>query len=232
MWWFSSPKKKGKKKASRKKAAIPEGAKGERERLQEKFTATIEQGQPLDEDEVKLYNQLMGKASSAPRLQNQEPAKGKMLYSEREQKAYEDAKEIYRPTTATRKTTTTTTPKRGKPFDEESEEREVEDDGSGTSTTKTSILVAACGKRITKEEIVGYCDVCEEAVCPEHNYRCQGYEENPCNKPLCAKHVYFFEEEDGTKIPCCPEHYKMRYFYQKKPFFGMKPKKKEKEDGE
>ena len=66
------------------------------------------------------------------------------------------------------------------------------------------LIVAACKKVISEEEIGSQCSVCNEYECKEHVFFC-----NSCGRSLCIRHVHFFTNEEGKNIPYCEECYKL-----------------------
>jgi len=91
----------------------------------------------------------------------------------------------------------------------ERKEQRLEKDGSATNITTTIVPVAACGKKISENEIAGFCGVCGKAVCSEHVQSCPGYQGIPCNKLLCPGDANYLQEIDGTSKAYCAEHYDM-----------------------
>jgi hypothetical protein len=65
------------------------------------------------------------------------------------------------------------------------------------------LIVAACGKVISEEEIGIRCSVCNQYDCKEHAFLC-----NYCSRALCIVHTYFFKNEAGQNVPYCAKHYK------------------------
>jgi len=44
---------------------------------------------------------------------------------------------------------------------------------------------------------------CPAVVCQQHIKYCQ-----PCSKPICPQHSYFFEIAPGQQVPMCETHYR------------------------
>ena len=67
-----------------------------------------------------------------------------------------------------------------------------------------SMIVAACKRVITEEEIGSQCSVCNKYECKEHVFFC-----NSCGNSLCIRHVHSFTNEEGKNIHYCEECYKL-----------------------
>ena len=154
----------------------------------------------------------------------------RMSTPEEESEALEVAEDIYQEPTEEKKVTVYRTAKKGEEIVTKSETQIITQGGNVIAQTTITIPVAACGKRITQKEIGGFCDICEEAVCSEHVNYCVSYGDFPCHKLLCPKHTFYFTEHDGTRQPCCSEHYEMKVYYQENILdFDSKPEKKSKD---
>lgn len=151
----------------------------------------------------------------------------KTFIPEEEAEDLDVAEKIHRQTTGSKETTVFVIPSMGKKIITTGQKDILKPDGSAESITETTALIAACGKKLSsKEEIAGFCDVCGKGECSEHVRYCVGYKDFPCNKLLCIKDTRYFTEEDGTRQPCCPEHYNVRLYRQKSvPDFETEPEK-------
>jgi hypothetical protein len=69
------------------------------------------------------------------------------------------------------------------------------------SEVEKPLLIATSGHRIKEGEIKGQC------VCGGFDNFLYNCEISGCKRPLCLKHVYFFELGE-KKIPYCLEHYR------------------------
>jgi len=76
-------------------------------------------------------------------------------------------------------------------------------------------VTTVCGKVLSADKVAGFCKVCDRAVCHDHAKYCEGYENIVCGLIICPQHIQIFKDPEGKNIYCCPEHYQMRYFYQK-----------------
>ncbi len=203
-----------------------------------KIESCRKNGEEIDAFELKQYETLRKRVEragiGAEKKYQKFKAERNSLPKE-ESKALDVADNIYQDSDVMKKMTGFVTPKQDEELTDESQEDNVDGNGVATSVKKTAIIIAACGKRLSsKDEIAGFCAECKKAVCSEHIRECAGYNDMPCGKILCSKHTYYFTEEDGTRQPCCADHYSMRVYLQKN-FLdsdsepGKKPKKFEKE---
>lgn len=158
----------------------------------------------------------------------------KTFIPEEEAETLDVAEKIHQPYTQSSERIGFSTPTRGKKITAKGEKEILKPDGSAESIIETTELIAACGKKLSsKEEIAGFCDVCGKGECSEHVRYCVGYKDFPCNKLLCIKDTRYFTEEDGTRQPCCPDHYNVRLYRQKSvPDFEPEPEKKPKKPEE
>jgi len=158
----------------------------------------------------------------------------KRFMPQEESEASDVAEEIYQEPGETEEKTIYHHIKKGEEIVTKRETQIIGRGGGAKITTIITIPVAACGKNLSsKDEIAGFCAVCQEAVCSEHAKHCVGYEGFPCNKLLCANHTLYFTEQDGTKEPCCLDHYAMKEcFKENPPLFDSKPEKKPKDTKE
>jgi hypothetical protein len=149
---------------------------------------------------------------------------------EEESEALDVAEDIHQEPTKESRRTSFVTAKKDEEIIDKEEIQNIRPDGSAEVITKRTTYVAACGKKISQDEVAGFCGICKEAVCPEHVKYCIGYGGFPCHKLLCVKHTFYFPDEDGTMQPCCLEHYEMKvYFQENPPDFDSKPEKKPKD---
>ena len=148
-----------------------------------------------------------------------------------ESEALDVAEEIYQEPTTERQVSSFVTARRGEEIVNKEETQTVREDGSVVVISRKTIHVAACGKKLSsQDEIAGLCAVCNQAVCSEHAKYCVGYGGFPCNKLLCAKHTFYFPDENGAMLPCCLEHYEMKMYLQEDILaFDSEPEKKSKE---
>jgi hypothetical protein len=203
-----------------------------------KIESCRENGEEVDAFELKKYETLRKRVEragvDAERRYQRFKAERRSLPEEKS-RALDAAEDIFRGSDTTKATTGFVTPKEDEELTDESEEQYISPDGEAISVKKTTVIVAACGKRLSsKGEIAGFCAECKKAVCLEHIKYCAGYDNMPCGKLLCKKHTHNFTEEDGTEQPCCADHYNMRIYLQKNFLESdseprKKPKKPEKE---
>lgn len=203
-----------------------------------KIESCREKSEDVDAFELKKYETLRKKVEragiNAERRYQRFKAEKKSLPKE-EGEALDVAEDTLQEPAIRQTKTSFVTPKEDEELTDESEEDHFGLDGAVTSVKKTTIIIAACGKRLSsKDEIAGFCAVCKKAVCSEHIRYCAGYDNIPCGKLLCKKHTYPFIDEDGTEQPCCADHYNMRVYLKKNILdsdseLGKKPKKPEKE---
>jgi len=203
-----------------------------------KIESCREKGEEVDDSELEKYETLQKRVNragiDAEKKYQKFKAERNSLPKEKSE-VLDDAEDILQEPAVRKIKTGFATAKEDEEITDESEEDYVTSTGALTSVKKTTIIIAACGKRLSsKDEIAGFCAECKKAVCSEHIRYCAGYDNMPCGKLLCKKHTYNFTEEDGTEQPCCADHYNMRV-YLKKNFLDSdseprkKPKKPEKE---
>lgn len=198
-----------------------------------KIESCLEKGMEVDDFEHKNYKTLQERIRRAGVNVEKKYQKFKVekkFMPKEESEALGVAEEIFQRPTEGREVTVFVTPKKGEEIVDKREKQVIGPDGSVETVTEIASLIAACGKKLSsKDEIAGFCDVCEKAECSEHIKYCAGYKDLPCNKLLCIKHTYYFTDEDGTVKPYCAEHYNMKFYYQKSaPDFDSKSEKKPK----
>jgi len=198
-----------------------------------KIESCHEKAVRVDDFEQKNYKTLQERIKRAGVNAEKEYQKfkaEKKLMPKEESDLLDVAEEIYQQPTEVREVTVPITPKKGEEIVDRRERQVIGPDGSVETVIEIAILIAACGKKLSsKDEIAGFCDVCDKAECSEHIKYCAGYKDLPCNKLLCFKDTFYFTEEDGTRQPYCVEHYNMKIYYQKSvPDFDSKSEKKPK----
>ena len=107
---------------------------------------------------------------------------------------------------------------RGEEIETKVERQEITEHGALRVVKIITVPVAACGRKLKSyEDIAGFCSVCDQAECSEHAKYCEGFEGSPCQELLCGKHVLYAKNENGEKVPCCPKHYEMRFYFERNP---------------
>lgn len=219
-------------------ATLPPGKTGASENLikqyckqRYKIESCREKGKEIDDSELEKYETLQKRVNRAGvnvEKKYQKFKAEKKFMPKEESEALDVAEEIYQRPTEIREVTVPVTPKRGEEILDKREKQVIGPDGSVETVIEIPILIAACGKKLSsKDEIAGFCDVCEKAECSEHINRCAGFGNIPCNKLLCFKHAINFTDEDGIDKFYCLEHYNMQFYYQKSvPDFDSKSEKK------
>lgn len=148
---------------------------------------------------------------------------------EEQREALDTAEEIYQEPTEKKKSTKFRTPRKDDEFIEERESDQFYADGSATSVSEETIAIAACGKKLSsKDEIVGFCSVCDQAVCSDHEEYCVGYGSSRCGKLLCPDHVHIFTDNVDS-FPCCDHHFKVRTYLDDQQALLATPSDKEDE---
>lgn len=181
----------------------------------------IESLAEVDESEYRRFKRLESNIESAgydvDQLYKKFIAERRSMPAE-ESEALDVAEEIFQEPTKSSKKTAFKSPKKDEEFTSESEEQAIGPDGDVNSIVKEIKPVAACGKKLSsKDEIAGFCDECNKAVCSEHIKHCVGHANYPCQKLLCPKHTFYFPDQDGNRQPCCEKHYTMKFFLQENP---------------
>lgn len=194
----------------------------------------IEEGEIAEyDDRYEQFKRLENNIRSAGQNVNklyEEFLAGREFLPEEEREALDIAEEIFQEPTEKRKSTKFMTPTKGEDFVEERESDHIYADGSATSVSEETIAIAACGKKLSsKDEIVGFCSVCDKAICSDHEEYCVGYGTSRCGKLLCPDHVYIFQTNSESH-PCCDHHYKTRMYLDDMQAIQTPPDHPNKED--
>ena len=212
------------------KAEVSEGLIKQYFRLRYKVESDFSKIDDSDYGRCKALEKQIERAGISVESRYQRFKAEKRSMPKEESEALYVAEDIHQEPTEEKKVTVYRTAKKGEEIVDKVEIQNIRPDGSVEVITKRAIYLAACGKKISKEEIAGFCDICGEAVCPEHAKHCVGYGGFPCNKLLCAKHTFSLPDEDGTEQPYCFEHHEMKICLQENPpVFDPKPEKKPKD---
>lgn len=94
-------------------------------------------------------------------------------------------------------------------------EKETYNPVTGEQTKTLGSVVTVGGEVVPADKVGGFCIACNRAVSQQEAVKCSGYEQYGCTKIFCSDHIYYFEDSEGKRIPCCADHYRMRYYYQK-----------------